>query len=178
MGAWKRFGWRWWEQYLQSQKPEFRGLRLAGYVYGQNWRSGDPFGVGKVARRFRSAYFFHDHGFSSPFGWDKATGRVYVVQDPSSQMYFKDEVVDAATGSRVKFGVARAQLSDLLVREYGAFEASDVDLHVRYQKTGEQSEYRLWYSARSPVHDLSHYLDDHLLPEGLHTRGSRTSILS
>jgi ribosomal protein L37AE/L43A len=72
MRHWKRFGYHWWREYLCSQKPEFRGLDLATYVYGQNWRSSDPLGVGTEAKKYGSAFHYHDHGYASPFGWHRS----------------------------------------------------------------------------------------------------------
>ena len=159
MTHWKRFGYHWWREYLCSQKPEFRGLDLATYVYGQNWRSSDPLGVGAEAKRYGSAFHYHDHGYASPFGWDRESKRLHILRNPKHDMYF---------GSDEDFRVARIGLSDSLTDVYGSFEARDVNLNVAYEPEGATTEHRLWYSGRSSVWDVSHYLSENSLPNGLH----------
>jgi hypothetical protein len=159
MRHWKRFGSYWWKEYLLTQKPEFRGLELATYVFGQNWRSSDPLGVGGEAKRFGSAFHYHVHGYSSPFGWDRKTRRLYVVRRPKHDMFF---------ASDEEFKLARSCLSSRLTEVYGYSEAKDVNLNLAYEFDGSTTEHRLWYSGRSPVWDVSHYLTENALPSGLH----------
>jgi hypothetical protein len=67
-----------------------------------------------------------------------------------------------------EFKVARVRLSDSLTEVYGSFEAADVNLNVAYEPEGATTEHRLWYSGRSSVWDVSHYLSENSLPRGLH----------
>ena len=167
MRRWKRFGYHWWKEYLCSQKPEYCGLELATYVYGQNWRSSDPLGMGPEAKKYHSAFHYHTHGYSSPFGWDGRTKRLYVVRRPKHELFF-DRDVEIRDGARVLFVRARALLADRLSEVYGSFEAKDVNLNVAYAPDGATTEHRLWYSGRSPVWDVAHYLSENPLPNGLH----------
>jgi len=159
MRHWKRFGYHWWKEYLCCQKPEFHGLELATYVYGQNWRSSDPLGIGAEAKKYGSAFHYHVHGYASPFGWDGGSKRVYVLRNPKHDMFFDSDE---------EFKAARIRLSDGLNEVYGSFEASDVNLNVAYEPEGATTEHRLWYSGRSSVWDVSHYLSENPLPCGLH----------
>ena len=89
MGAWKRLSFDFFQDYIVNQRPQLSGLLLPVYVYGQNWRSSDPLGVGAEAKKYGSAYHFHTHGFVSGFGWDKHTGRLFTVDSPDSEMWIE-----------------------------------------------------------------------------------------
>ena len=167
MRVWKRFGYDWWREYLCSQKPEFRGLELATYVFGQNWRSSDPLGVGAEAKKYGSAFHYHDHGYASPFGWNRESKQVYVMRNPKHEMFF-DRDVEVRDGVRVLFVRARFMLSESLKEVYGPFEARDVNLNVEYEPEGTTTEHRLWYSGRSPLWDVNDYLSENPMPKGLH----------
>jgi hypothetical protein len=166
MGRWKRLNYDHFRQYLSTQKPQFQGLELACYVYGQNWRSKDPLGVGDTARRFHSAYHYHTHGFCSALGWDKQTGRLHIVENPRSEMWI--ETRDPGMGD-FQFKACRASFDTLLREKYGDHQASDVDYHIEYRPDAKTTEFRHWYSGRSVMWDINQYLENNPLPSGLHT---------
>ncbi|MGD0396491.1 MAG: hypothetical protein ABSB26_06235 [Nitrososphaerales archaeon] len=166
MGEWKRLSYDHFRQYLSAQKPQFQGLELACYVYGQNWRTGDPLGVGRHARRFHSAYHYHTHGFCSALGWDKQSGRLKVVENPSSEMWIESRYPGMGD---FDFKECRASYDALLREKYGDHSAPDIDFHFEYRRDAKKTEYRNWYSGRSFMWDINKYLENHSLPSGLHT---------
>lgn len=166
MGEWKRLTFDHFRSYLSSQKPQFRGLELACYVYGQNWRSSDPLGVGREARRFHSAYHYHTHGFCSAFGWDKQNERLHVVENPRTEMWIETRRPEIGD---YQFSACRSSFDMLLREKYGGHSASDVDYHIEYRPDAKTTEFRHWYSGRSFMWDISNFLERNPLPDGLHS---------
>ncbi len=165
MGVWKRLTYDHFRQYLVGQKSQFQELELPCYVYGQNWRSRDPLGIGRDAKRFHSAYHFHTHGFCSSFGWDRDSERLYVVENPRSEMWI--ETRREGVGD-FQFKLCRLSFDELLRKNYGDHSAPDVDFHIEYRPDAKTTEFRHWYSGRSFTWDIDNYLSRNLLPSGLH----------
>ena len=167
MGLWKRFNSDFFHDYLVSQKPRLWGLELGMYVYGQNWRSSDPLGVGPESKKYGSAYHYHTHGFVSGFGWEKSTGRLYTVEYPESEMWIESRYEGLGDFG---FRTLRLTWDEALSGMYGLHSASDVDFNVKYRPNESRTEHRNWYSGRSPIWDIHNVLADaKSLPSGLHT---------
>ena len=120
----------------------------------------DPLGIGAEAQRYGSAFHYHDHGYASPFGWDRESKRLHVLRNPKHDMFFDSDE---------EFRLARVCFAEGLIEVYGSFVAKDVNLNVAYEPEGATTEHRLWYSGHSSAWDLSHYLSENPLPNGLHT---------
>ncbi|MBI3859551.1 MAG: hypothetical protein HY296_04850 [Thaumarchaeota archaeon] len=154
-------------EYLVKQKPQFSGLLLPVYVYGQNWRSSDPLGIGAEAKRFGSAYHFHTHAFVSGFGWDKQTRRLYTVDKPDSEMWIESRYEGVGD---YQFKTLRSTWDQALRGMYGPHSASDVDFNIKYSPNESRTEHRNWYSGRAPIWDIHNVLaEKEILPSGLHT---------